>query len=211
MNRDNGLSLFDNGLTILPSSFVRINPNHVCALCPTKDGYSEEEEIVLNLYLKWEAAKDIVAFYLSGTDIKEEEIISHAKAYGWEFYRRRDTKQMYQAMLGKALPHLLEKADKMPAKDFVRIAKQLDVISGNEIAKQNNSATFDERGMNTIFAALNEELRKTSSAAEMDAILNIYEMQLPGIKDIWKRHRGLIGAPINDQDVIDYVEGKPLE
>lgn len=201
--------MLDISSAITPSNFRSLNLNHFCPLCSTTSDRNQEEEVALINYLNWRSEAEIAAFYLSGLEITEAEVKSHALAYGWDIYRARHTKPMYEALMREAMPHLITNANKLTPKDFVKIAKQHDVITGQEIGKQQHNTVFNERAVDTTLAVLTNQLSRAKDPGEVEAILKIFSIEFgEELTEIYKRKNGMIGPLINKQDIDDYRAGK---
>lgn len=197
-------------VNVLPSSFRRAWLNHWCGLCTDisamiPDNVDMElllgkEEQALEHYLDWLDTETIAAF----CEVTPTEVLEHAKAFKWDVYRSKDTRRMYQAIIREAVPEILANPADVPAKDLLRIAKQLDVITGREIGKAENSV-FDDRAIHTMMTTLQDLVHK---GHQLDTILPVFERELPGITEIYKRKFGLAKIGVTIQDVSRAIDSR---
>lgn len=176
---------------IHPSSFIRMNPGHYCALCSDQhklmggedlDYIRQNEQKALMLYLQWKDAETIGRF----CGVEPVDLLEHAEAYCWDVYRGYDTRTMYAAILREVIPEILANPDLVPAKDALKVGRQLDVIEGREIGKADNSL-FDDRAVHSMMTAIEEMLHQGHL---LDQVLPMFEAQIPGITEIYKRKHG---------------------
>jgi hypothetical protein len=144
-----------------------IDQTHICELCN-----HEVLEEAREMYYRWIDNKRISTF----CQIPEEEVIKHAKAFLWDVYRPQNTQGVYESIIREGLPILLENPEKIGGKIVYFAAKQIDVINGNEKAKQKNGDPNEDRTALHIIAEMTKMLKQ---GHKIDDVISVFKDMIP--------------------------------